>query len=194
MARPELFGVDLGVGTGDAFPRLQFGLFALLTLVVVAWGVARLRTSALGSAMLAVRANERSAAGIGVNVVGVKIASFAIASFIAGIGGSLLAYRQGTITFNSFTALGGLALLTTVYLAGITSVSGGILAGITARPGVVYLAADRWVDLGRWFVVITGVGLDRDADPVIPKASRRLGTTGQAVASLPPVPTAGSFV
>jgi sulfate-transporting ATPase len=159
VGRPELFGIDLGIGSGDAFPRLQFGLFALATLVVIAWAVARLRTSALGSAMLAVRANEHSAAGIGVNVVWVKIASFALASFIAGIGGSLLAYRQGTITFNSFTALGGLALLTTVYLAGITSVSGGILAGITAATGVVYLAADRWVDLGRWFVVITGVGL-----------------------------------
>jgi sulfate-transporting ATPase len=159
VGRPELFGFDLAIGTGNAFPRMQFGLFALLTLVVVAWGVARLRTSALGSAMLAVRANEHSAAGIGVNVVAVKIASFAIASFIAGIGGSLLAYRQGTITFTTFTALGGLALLTTVYLAGITSVSGGILAGVTAASGVVYLAADRWVDLGRWFVVITGVGL-----------------------------------
>ncbi len=159
VGRPELLGIDLSIGSGSAFPRMQFGLLALLTLVVVAWCVARLRTSAVGSAMLAVRANEHSAAGIGVNVVGVKIASFALASFIAGIGGSLLAYRQGTITFNSFTALGGLALLTTVYLAGITSVSGGILAGIMAATGVVYLAADRWVDLGRWFVVLTGVGL-----------------------------------
>jgi sulfate-transporting ATPase len=159
VSSPEMFGLDLSIGSGAAFPRMQFGLFALVMLIVVAWGVARLRTSALGSAMLAVRANEHSAAGIGVNVVGVKIASFALASFIAGIGGSLLAYRQGTITFNSFTALGGLALLTTVYLAGITSVSGGILAGITAATGVVYLAADRWVSLGRWFVVITGVGL-----------------------------------
>jgi sulfate-transporting ATPase len=159
IAKPELFGLDLGIGTGSAFPRMEFGLLALVTLVAVAWGVARLRTSALGSAMLAVRANERSAAGIGVNVVGVKIASFALASFIAGIGGSLLAYRQGVITFNSFTALGGLALLSTVYLAGITSVSGGILAGITAATGIVYLAMDRWVNLGRWFVVITGVSL-----------------------------------
>lgn len=159
VAHLELFGWDLGIGSGKAFPRMEFGLLALFTLVAVAWGVARLRTSALGSAMLAIRANERSAAGIGVNVVGVKIASFALASFIAGLGGSLLAYRQGTITFNSFTALGGLALLTTVYLAGITSVSGGILAGITAATGIVYLAADRWISLGRWFAVITGIGL-----------------------------------
>jgi sulfate-transporting ATPase len=156
---PKLFGLDLGVGTGHAFPRLAFGLLCLFTLVAIAWGVARLRTSALGSAMLAVRANERSAAGIGVNVTVVKLASFGIASFIAGIGGSLFAYRQSVVTFTSFTAIGGLALLATVYLAGITSVWGGILGGILASTGIVYLAMDRWINLGKWFAVITGVGL-----------------------------------
>ncbi len=98
VTSPRLFGIDLSIGTGHAFPRLEFGLLVLVTLVAVAWGVARLRTSSLGSAMLAVRANERSAAGIGVNVVRVKIISFALSSFIAGIGGALLAYQQGVLT------------------------------------------------------------------------------------------------
>jgi sulfate-transporting ATPase len=156
---PRLFGLDLGVGTGRVFPRLEFGFLCLATLVVVSLGVAWLRRSALGSAMLAVRANERSAAGIGVNVTRVKIASFAIASFIAGIGGSLFAYRQGVVTFASFTAIGGLALLATAYLAGITSVSGGILGGVLATSGVVFLALDRWAHLGVWFSIISGVAL-----------------------------------
>jgi sulfate-transporting ATPase len=159
VTEPRLFGLDLAIGTGRAFPRLAFGLLCLVTLIVVACGVARLRTSALGSAMLAVRANERAAAGIGVNVVGVKIAAFALASFIAGIGGSLLAYRQSVVTFTSFTALGGLALLATVYLAGITSVSGGLLAGVLASSGIVFLAVDRWFSLGPWFTVLIGVGV-----------------------------------
>jgi sulfate-transporting ATPase len=159
IARPTLFGLDLGIGTGRAFPRVDFGLLCLFALVVIALGVAWLRTSALGSAMLAVRANERSAAGIGVNVTRVKIASFAISSFIAGIGGSLFAYRQGVVTFASFTAIGGLALLSTVYLAGITSVSGGVLGGVLASTGILYRALDRWANLGRWFGVITGVGV-----------------------------------
>jgi sulfate-transporting ATPase len=156
---PSLLGLDLGVGTGRAFPRMEFGLLCLFTLVVVALAVAWIRTSALGSAMLAVRANERSAAGIGVNVTGIKIVSFAIASFIAGLGGSLFAYRQGVVTFTSFTAIGGLALLATVYLAGITSVWGGILGGILASSGVVFLAFDRWAHLGEWFAIISGIAL-----------------------------------
>ena len=159
VVQPKLFGVSLGIGTGRAFPRIEFGLLCLGTLVAVAWAVARLRTSSLGSAMLAVRANERAAAGIGVNVVRVKIVSFALASFIAGIAGALFAYRQGVVTFASFTAIGGLALLATAYLAGITSISGGILGGVLASSGVAYLALDRWAHLGRWFGVITGIGV-----------------------------------
>ena len=154
---PELFGWDLGIGAGRAFPRIEFGLLCLGVLVAVAVGIAALRRSALGSAMLAVRANERSAAAVGVNVVRVKVLSFAIASFIAGLGGSLLAYRRGVVTFDSFTAIGGLALLSTAYLAGVTSVWGGINAGILASSGIVFIALDRWVDVGEWFQVISGV-------------------------------------
>ncbi len=154
---PSMFGIDLGIGAGKEFPRIEFGVVCLVTLVGVALGIAALRRSTLGSAMLAVRANERSAAAAGVNVVRVKVVSFALASFIAGLGGSLLAYRRGVVTFDSFTALGGLALLSTAYLAGITSVWGGINAGILASTGIVFIAMDRWVNLGEWFQVITGV-------------------------------------
>jgi ABC-type branched-subunit amino acid transport system ATPase component/ABC-type branched-subunit amino acid transport system permease subunit len=154
---PSLFGIDLGIGRGADFPRIEFGLLCLFVLVAVGLGIAVLRTSALGSAMLAVRANERSAAAGGVNVVRVKVLSFGLASFIAGLGGSLLAYRRGVVTFDSFTAIGGLAVLSTAYLAGVTSVWGGVLAGILASSGIAFIALDRWVDLGEWFAVISGV-------------------------------------
>ena len=154
---PSLFGIDLQIGAGRAFPRIEFGLLCLAVLVAVALGVALLRRSALGSAMLAVRANERSAAAAGVNVVRIKVFAFAIASFIAGLGGCLLAYRRSSVTFDSFTAMGGLALLSTGYLAGITSVWGGINAGILASTGITFIALDRWVSLGSWFDVLSGV-------------------------------------
>jgi sulfate-transporting ATPase len=156
---PSILGIDLGVGAGREFPRLEFGLLCLVTLVAVAYGVARLRASRFGSAMLAVRANERSAAGVGVDVVRVKVLSFGLASFIAGLAGCLLAYRQRTVTFDTFTALAGLGLVSTAYLAGLTSVWGGINAGILAASGVVFLALDRWVQVGEWFPVITGAAL-----------------------------------
>jgi sulfate-transporting ATPase len=157
---PKIFGLDLGIGSGAAFPRLEFGFMALLVLVVVAFGVARLRTSSFGSAMLAVRANERSAAGIGVNVVAVKVASFAIASFIAGIAGCLLAYRQSIITWETFAAIAGLTILSTAYLAGVTSVFGGINAGIIAFGGISFYILDELFDItGEVFIIISGIAL-----------------------------------
>jgi len=157
VEQPSMLGMDLAIGSGAAFPRLSFGVMCLLVLTAVGLGVAILRRSALGSAMLAVRANERSAAALGVNVVRVKVLSFALASFIAGLGGSLLAYRRGAVSYESFTALGNLALLSTGYLAGITSVLGGLQAGILSSTGIAFTMVDRWVNLGEWFVAISSV-------------------------------------
>ena len=158
VGKPKVFGLDFGVGVGKDFPRLSFGFMCLIVCVIVAVGVALLRRSSLGSAMLAVRANERSAAGIGVNVLFVKVISFAIASFIAGIAGCLLSYRQGIITWESFAAFLGLTLVSTAYLAGVTSVYGGITAGIIATGGIVFYLSAEWIDLsGDIFVVISGV-------------------------------------
>ncbi|MCU1343865.1 MAG: inner-rane translocator, partial [Acidimicrobiia bacterium] len=112
---PTLFGWDVGIGRGAAFPRLQFGFITLIVFVAVGVGVAVLRRSRLGSAMLAMRANERSAAASGINVVRLKLVSFAISSFIAGLGGALLAYRLGRVSFDSFQAISGLTLFATVY-------------------------------------------------------------------------------
>jgi len=157
ISGPTLFGMDLRVGHGSAFPRLPFCFVVLATLVLTALVVAKIRTSRIGSAMLAVRANERSAAASGINVVRTKLGAFAIASFIAGLGGTLLAYKQGNVTFDPFDAILGLSVFATAYLAGITSVSGGILAGVLAFSGLVYHFSDMELHLGGWYTAVTGV-------------------------------------
>jgi ABC-type branched-subunit amino acid transport system ATPase component/branched-subunit amino acid ABC-type transport system permease component len=154
---PNLFGWSIGIGSGLDYPRLRFGVFVLIMLTFVGVGVALLRRSGLGSQMLAVRANERSAAAAGVSVVRVKIVAFGIGAFIAGLGGALLAYQQRTVTFDAFSAVSGLALFASVYLAGITSVSGGILAGITATSGVFYIFIDETFGTSGWYTPIVSI-------------------------------------
>lgn len=156
---PSLFGLDLGVGSGAAFPRIEFGIVVLVVLVLVALGVSYLRTSRLGAEMLAVRANERSAAVAGVSVTRVKVTAFAIASFIAGLGGSLLGYRLGAVTFDSFTVLLGLALLGSVYISGVTSVTGGTVAGIGVIGGLSPKILDSLFGSADYFSALLGVGL-----------------------------------
>jgi ABC-type branched-subunit amino acid transport system ATPase component/ABC-type branched-subunit amino acid transport system permease subunit len=159
IAGPSLFGLNLRVGTGGAYPRLAFCFMVIIVLALVGIGVAKLRTSRLGSAMLAVRANERSAAAAGVNVVRTKLAAFALAGFIAGIGGALLAYQQTNVTYEQFDAILGLGIFATAYLAGVTSVSGGILAGIMASGGLVYEFLQKGLSLGGWYDTLSGIGL-----------------------------------
>jgi ABC-type branched-subunit amino acid transport system ATPase component/ABC-type branched-subunit amino acid transport system permease subunit len=156
---PRLFGLNLGIGSGNDFPRPAFGLLCLVVLVLVAVAVAKLRASRLGSAMLAVRADERSAAASGVNVARVKLTGFAIGAFIAGLGGSLIAYQAQNVNDSPFTAIGGLALFTTVFLAGITSVSGGLLAGLISSGGVLFFLLNNVFSVSNWYAVIVGASV-----------------------------------
>jgi ABC-type branched-subunit amino acid transport system ATPase component/branched-subunit amino acid ABC-type transport system permease component len=152
---PTLFGLNLGPGSGTV--RVAFAVMCLVVLVLVAAGVGLLRRSRLGGAMLAVRANERSAAAAGINVRAVRLAAFAIGAFIAGLGGDLLTYQQTVVPAASFTALGGIGLFATAYLAGVTSVSGGLLAGVLADGGLLFVYLNGLVNLGSWYDVVTGV-------------------------------------
>jgi ABC-type branched-subunit amino acid transport system ATPase component/ABC-type branched-subunit amino acid transport system permease subunit len=154
---PSFLGIDLRPGAGLAYPRLGFSIMCLIALALVAIGVAKLRTTRLGQSMLAVRANERSAAAVGIHVAKVKIQAFALASFIAGVGGALLAYQLEPISYSTFDALVGLSLFATVYLAGVTSVSGGILAGLIAAGGILNVWMELKLNLGGWYNIILGV-------------------------------------
>lgn len=160
VSGPTLFGLNLSARIGTDTNRWQFGLLTLVILVAIAFVVAKLRNSALGSQMLAVRANERSAAGAGINVVRVKVIAFGLAAAIAGLGGSMLAYYQANVTFVSFTTLIGLSLFTTSYLAGMTSVSGGVLAGMLGLGGIFALVATKWIHIGPdYYAALGGIGL-----------------------------------
>jgi ABC-type branched-subunit amino acid transport system ATPase component/ABC-type branched-subunit amino acid transport system permease subunit len=154
---PRLFGIDLGIGVGDSYPRVSFGIVCLIVLVVLALAVVALRTSRLGASMLAVRANERSAAASGINVSGIKLVAFAIGAFIAGIGGSLMAYQQTMAVPEAFTAIGGIAVFAICYLAGITCVSGAMLAGVMGAGGLMFVFLDRVANIGEYYSVITGI-------------------------------------
>ena len=72
----------------------------------------------------------------------------------------MLGYKVGTVSFESYDVLLGLGLFATVYLAGITSVSGGVVAGVLAAGGIVSYASTEWFSLSvPWYTVITGIAV-----------------------------------
>ncbi len=138
---PSLFGLDLGIqATGADFPRRPFVILCIVVLAVSALAVANLRRSATGVRFLAVRANERAAASVGLDVTRTKLLAFALSSFLAGLGGCLYAYGHPSLSNGSFAVFSSLALLATVYLGGIASVGGALLAGLFADGGLLTAA------------------------------------------------------
>jgi ABC-type branched-subunit amino acid transport system ATPase component len=72
----------------------------------------------------------------------------------------MLGYKLGTVTWDSFDVLLSLGVFATVYLAGITSVSGGVVAGVLGFGGLAYYASSQWLGFDAyWYQIVTGMGL-----------------------------------
>ena len=155
----EILGFSLGVREGRTIARVEFGLFVLVVLVVMTLLVANLARSATGRRFLAVRSNERAGAAAGIDVSSTKLLAFGLASFLAGVGGSLIGYSRGQLSADSFATLVGLSFLAFAYLGGITSISGALIAGTFAPLGIGFVLFDRLFDLGRSYGLVAGIGL-----------------------------------
>ena len=158
IPNPKLGGWDLGLVLGTKSSRPIFGIFLVAVALVLALTVANIRRSATGRRMLAIRSNERAASAIGLDVAQVKMLVFALSSFIAGIGGCLVAYRFSTVSDVSYGTVASLTALAVAYLGGITSVSGAVTSGIVAASGIAFFATSRVIgSLGAWEAFIGGV-------------------------------------
>ena len=161
---PRLFGVHFGIN--DRFPlghlgvpSPSFGLFVLVVAVAACWAVANLRRNSTGRQLLAIRSNERAAAALGVNVASTKLIAFSIAAFLAGLAGALSAYQFQGVGADSYTALASVTLLAVVYLGGITSISGAVLAGILVAGGLSQGVLEQFFHAGQFEDLVTSVGL-----------------------------------
>ena len=158
VPNPSLGPWDFGLVLGTKTSRPIFGVFLVIILVLMCIAVANVRRSGSGRVMLAVRGNERAAAAVGINVARVKLMLFAFSSFIAGVGGTLIAYRFGSVSDLSYGTMASLTALSFAYLGGITSVSGAVAAGIVAASGVSFFAMNEVIgSFGTWEAFIGGV-------------------------------------
>jgi len=146
---PSVFGWRLDP-SGPAF-----GLFVLAVLVATGVALARLRLSGAGRRLLAVRANERAAAAVGVDVTATRLRAFALSAFLAGTAGALLGYQQGQLSFGSFGVFVSLAYLAVAYLGGIAGIGGALVGGLLVPNGLVFTL----LGLGRYQLLVSGLGL-----------------------------------
>ena len=123
LDRPSILGIDLG-------PQRSYYYFALLLLVVVIGVTARLRRSAIGRSIIAVRDNEVGAAAMGIRVARTKLTAFAISGFLAGMAGVAFAYAQERFSTTSFDPLESIAIVAMVVIGGMGSIRGAVLGAV----------------------------------------------------------------
>ncbi|MHC6202400.1 branched-chain amino acid ABC transporter permease [Breznakiellaceae bacterium SP9] len=112
---------------------------AFLTIIFMA----ALIHSAFGRACKAVRDNEIAAQAMGIHIARIKIISFTISSFIAGVGGALLGHLMNTIDPKMFTFSLTYNILLIVVLGGNGSITGSVIASLIVT---ISMEALRFLD------------------------------------------------
>ncbi len=115
-----------------------FSYFCLAVFVVIALFVVNLRRSTTGLALAAVRYSEPGARTTGLSVLGMKLLVAGIGTFIAAVGGGLLALNYGYALPTSYATFGGLVWLAVFVTVGLRSITAAIIAGVTFTllPGI----------------------------------------------------------
>jgi len=137
-------------------PRFATTYAVWITAGLVTLFMALLMRSSYGRAMKAVRDDELAAEAMGVNVFKVKVTSFTVSSFIAGVGGALLGHMITTIDPKMFTFLLTFNILLIVVLGGTGSISGSVIAAIVVT---ILMEALRFLDEPMNFIFFRTEGL-----------------------------------
>jgi branched-chain amino acid transport system permease protein len=118
-----------GIATSDpAYYRYTLVVAALMFLLVL-WQI----SSKPGRAWTAIRESEPAALAAGVNITQYKLWAFALASFLTGVAGGLLAGSAGALSPVAFPTQDSIVLLAVVLMGGIYSLWGAVMAGLLVR-------------------------------------------------------------
>ena len=128
-------------------------VFAALMFLLAFWHV----RSKAGRAWEAIRQSEPAALAAGVNITLYKLWAFALASFMTGVAGGLLAGNVGQLFNYQFPTRDNIILLAVVLMGGIYSIWGAVVAGLLIR----YLPAllDTWGLPADLLTILFGVGV-----------------------------------
>jgi branched-chain amino acid transport system permease protein len=142
-----------GIATSDrAYFRYSIVVAALMFLIVLA----HLRSKP-GRAWAAIRQSEPAALAAGINTTLYKLWAFALASFVTGVAGGVLAGAQQYLYSINFQTQDSITLLAVVLMGGAYSLWGAIIAGLLLEllPAILN-------NLGispDWLTILFGLGV-----------------------------------
>jgi branched-chain amino acid transport system permease protein len=128
----NLFGGLIGhrASTADMY-NVMFYFLALAVIIVIIFVTRRVDDSKIGRAWTAVREDETAAIAMGIPLVRMKLAAFALGASFAGVMGVLLAASRTFISPESFSFMQSIGVLSMVILGGSGSIPGAILGAAT---------------------------------------------------------------
>jgi ABC-type branched-subunit amino acid transport system ATPase component/ABC-type branched-subunit amino acid transport system permease subunit len=147
VPRPVLFD-----GRIDLNSPKNFYYFCLVILVFAVFVGRNFRASRTGRAVLAVRDNDRMAAGYSISPTRMKLLAFALSGALAGLAGGLYVVGVNGMPYQGFTADVSQTVFALAVVGGLTSIGGGIL-------GAVYVYGAQYYLNGAWVALVTGAGI-----------------------------------
>ncbi|MDT3439930.1 MULTISPECIES: ABC transporter permease [unclassified Pseudofrankia] len=171
---------------GFAVDDRAFAYLTLAVFVIIAIFVVNLRRSTTGQALAAVRYSEPGARTVGLSLLGMKLLVSAISTFIAAVGGSLVALNYQSALPTTYATFGGLVWLAVLVTVGLRSITAALLAGLmfTLTPGIfqTYLPTS-WGNVPTLLFGLGAVGLAIDPDGVVAQYARHIQALIGKVAS-----------
>ena len=131
-----LFGASFGLKVpravlfGQELHNNHFLILIVIMIVLVVLFCRVIESSWLGMALGGIRNNEEASNSIGISSRKFKVISFVIATFIAGITGSIYAHFMGFICSTDFQFLTSLAILSMAVVGGLGTIRGPLVGAI----------------------------------------------------------------
>jgi branched-chain amino acid transport system permease protein len=161
--------------TDPAYFRFSVIVAILMFLLVLV----HLRTRP-GRAWAAIRQSEPAALAAGINTTLYKLWAFALASFITGVAGGVLAGAVHYLYSIDFQPQDSITLLAVVLMGGAYSLGGAIVAALLLQ--LLPALLNNWGVSADWLTILFGVGVlqvlttaPRGLVDQVPKDVRRLG-------------------
>jgi branched-chain amino acid transport system permease protein len=141
------------IGTSDPAYYRYTVIVATAMFLIALWHV----RSKPGRAWAAIRQSEPAALAAGVNITLYKLWAFALASFMTGVAGALLAAHVNHLYTFQFPTRDSIALLAVVLMGGIYSIWGALVAGALMR--LLPALLDNWGLPADLLTILFGVGV-----------------------------------
>jgi branched-chain amino acid transport system permease protein len=146
LPRPAIARTDV------AYYRYCVVVAALMFLLAL-WHV----RGKAGRAWAAIRQSQATAVAAGVNTVRYRLWAFALASFMAGVAGGLLAAAAGGVSVSQFPISSSVSLLAVVLMGGVFNLAGAVVSALLLR--LLPALLDNWGVAIEWLTVLFGIGV-----------------------------------